>query len=81
MVRGTGSSRAREGGIVMNAEGAGRAPLADLPVDRTYIGRAVPREGRGWWVQLERRTNPDGPETEVVAVGECATLERLEERA
>ena len=68
-------------GAGVNAEGAGRAPLADLPVDRTYIGRAVPREGRGWRVQLERRTNPDVPETEVVAVGECATLERLEERA
>lgn len=57
-----------------------RAPLGDLPIDRTCIGRAVPREGRGWRIQLERRTDPDGPGTEVVAVGECATLARLEER-
>lgn len=51
-----------------------------LPPDRTYIGKATPRAGGGWQVRVLRRTNPDGPETELVGLTECATLKQLEEK-
>ena len=49
----------------MNAEGAGRAPLADLPVDRTYIGRGGGRGGGGGGVggldtEGDERPGPEG---------------------
>lgn len=59
---------------------APKNPFDDWPLDKTYIGKAVPREGGGWDVRILRRTNPQGPETELVGLTECATLARLEER-
>ena len=58
-----------------------KKPFNDWPYDKTYIGKALPREGGGWEIRILRRTNPDGPETELVGLTECATLERLEEKA
>lgn len=56
-------------------------PFKDWPFDKSYIAKATPRRGGGWEIRVFRRTNPDGPEIELVGMTECATLERLEEKA
>jgi DNA-directed RNA polymerase specialized sigma24 family protein len=55
-------------------------PFQDWPFDKSYIGKATPRKGGGWKIRIFRRTNPEGPEIELVGMTECATLERLEEK-
>jgi len=55
-------------------------PFEDWPFDKSYIGKATPRKGGGWEIRVFRRTNPDGPELELVGMTECATLKRLEEK-
>lgn len=64
----------------MSSDGNPENPFDGWPIETTYLGRARQRDGGGWTIRVERRTNPDGPETELVGLAECATLERLEEK-
>jgi hypothetical protein len=75
-----GSPESQERMVKMPAVSVPRNPFEDWPFDKSYIGKATPRKGGGWEIRVFRRTNPDGPEVELVGMTECATLERLEEK-
>lgn len=63
------------------ASGAGRLPanpFADWPLDKSYVGKATPREGGGWQIRVLVHDPDAEGQARVVGITECATLEQLE---
>lgn len=54
--------------------------VANWPLDHGYVGKATPKEGNGWLVNVYAH-DPDAPDSaRLVGTTATPTLERLEER-
>jgi len=50
----------------------------DWPLDKSYVGKATPRDGGGWTIRVFVHDPDAEDQARVVGISECATLEQLE---
>ena len=53
-------------------------PFEDWPLDKSYVGKATPREGGGWEIRILAYDPDAKDQARLVGMTECATLKQLE---
>ena len=53
-------------------------PFEDWPLDKSYVGKATPRDGGGWLIRILAYDPDAKDQARLVGMTECATLEQLE---
>jgi hypothetical protein len=55
-------------------------PFKDWPLDKTYIGKAVPREGGGWNIRIVMADPEVEGHERLIGMTECVTLQQVEKK-